>query len=193
MARRTGLWTLDMHAMSKHQRILWYESHHILQCISNQFPPLQSRILDGAPNPAKTEAVWIHLNMHRVAKKTSWLQTRTVHAGCSKTDVLCVEGTPWKINMEHNHRGLEAISFLNGWFVGSMLIFQKCSHLCKVDTFGSSSWWSTNSTNLHSQKCGAVTPPRPVGPVAKENRCRLQTSICCLVQVTCPGDGLFGA
>ena len=30
-----------------------------------------------------------------------------------------------KINMEHNHGGLEGhFSFLNGWFVGSMLIFQ---------------------------------------------------------------------
>ena len=33
--------------------------------------------------------------------------------------------TPLKINMEHNHGGLEDhFSFLNAWFVGSMLIFQ---------------------------------------------------------------------
>ena len=33
--------------------------------------------------------------------------------------------TPLKIDMEHNHGGLEDdFSFLNGWFVGSMLIFQ---------------------------------------------------------------------
>ena len=137
----------------------------------------------------KMRPVWIHLNMHRVAKKTSWLQTRTVHAGCSKTDVLCVEGTPWKINMEHNHRGLEAFSFLNGWFVGSMLIFQGI-------TFANRYIWTFKlmfmSQHIFTPKSSVLHPHGP-SPVAKENRCRLQTSICCLVQVTCPGDGLFGA
>ena len=34
-------------------------------------------------------------------------------------------GTPWKINMDHNHgRFGRWCSFLNGWFVGSMLIFR---------------------------------------------------------------------
>ena len=42
------------------------------------------------------------------------------------------EDTPWKINMEHNSLEVwfRSFSFLNGWFVGSMLIFQGVSKRC---------------------------------------------------------------
>ena len=38
---------------------------------------------------------------------------------------LDFQGTPWKINMEHNNEGLEDdLSFSIGLFLGSMLIFR---------------------------------------------------------------------
>ena len=49
----------------------------------------------------------------------------------SKSIINMYDNTPWKINMDHNHGGLDdhVPFYINGWFVGSMLIFQGVYHI----------------------------------------------------------------
>ena len=86
--------------------------------------------------------------------------------------------TPLKINMEHDHgqwRFGRSFSFLNGWFVGSMLIFQGVrwtfvfqygsllfgAHVSYFPTFGSSKWFLDILAGFLSQHI-TVVPTKPV-------------------------------
>ena len=56
-----------------------------------------------------------------MSKKENWSNWHT------KGVKIAPNATPLKINLEHNQGGLEdQFSFPNGWFVGSILIFQGC-------------------------------------------------------------------
>ena len=89
------------------------------------------KLRSGRPSCTSQWVVPRYLSGRRKWRQTWWgtwsaSGERKVHGNCwwRKSPVDAV-GTPWKINMEHNHRGLEGVfPFSFGWFFGSMLIFQ---------------------------------------------------------------------